>query len=361
MEFLGGFEVHYGNNFLKVIDMEQLEFEEYVNRYNKLYTRDCRSASFDICYGYFQTHKGEELKADIGRACLVLWSYLASYGMLRGSNKVVLYKNPFYLKELIGYIADNDLSGIDVSDYDDDDKLKRIISAYKDISKELRFKYQDGMAKVQEFVPSVAFITKVMLGVYSCVPAFDTFFCEFLKKDVNAGCVFCEETLRSIKQFFESDGINPIDQLVTYSYSETKNESFKFNFARQVDMYGFEKGKEIIENSIRLENVISDTDDFLNHVYYVSNELEMDPVDLEEYLKILPFYVIKSNKFVREGQYIPRKSEVADIKVINSFDMHIKKVLSGIADYLYHNSINYGILINNYESGVYQDSKNSKK
>ena len=233
--------------------MEQLDFEKYVGRYMEGYSPYCRSASFDICYGYFQTHKREDLKKDIERVCLVLWSYLASYGMLRGSNKVVLYKNPFYLKSLIEYIAENDLSDIDVSDYDDASKLKRIISTYGDMSKKLGFNYKDEMGKDHEFKPSITFITKVMLGVYSCVPAFDTFFCGFLKKEVNVNCVFCEETLRSIKQYFV--GINVMSGLVTDAFELANNKVFRLKFARQIDMYGWERGKELLEEKVKKKNI----------------------------------------------------------------------------------------------------------
>jgi len=219
--------------------MEQSDFERYVNQYMQGYSQDCRSTSFDICYGYFQTHKGEVLKNDIERACLVLWSYLASYGMLRASNKVVLYKNPFYLKGLIEYIADNDLSDIDVSDYDNNNRLGEIISAYKSISKQLCFKYGG-----KEFNPSITFVTKVMLGVYSCVPAFDTYFCKFLRSDLGINHINIWESLPRIKEYFNN--IEKLDKK-TFCYGTTNNVSLPVKFARQIDMYGWEKGKEKLE------------------------------------------------------------------------------------------------------------------
>jgi hypothetical protein len=331
--------------------MDQSEFVKYVNTYIEHYSKDCRSASFDMCYGYFQTHKGKELKADIEKACLVLWSYLASYGMLRGSNKVVLDKNPFYLEELIGYIADNDLSDIDVSDYDDGNKLKRIISAYEDISNKLGFGYQDEMGIDQAFVPSIAFITKVMLGVYSCVPAFDTFFCEFLKNDVSARCVFCEATLRSVKQFFVGNGINPIDQLVTYAYDNTKNKSFKFNFARQVDMYGFEKGKENVEIDAKMKWEINDNNDFIRRARYVSKIIGVDAIDLDGYFKMLNLYLYKRGKFVKTSTHktVARDINSELINKVNCFNSTVKRIFASMSKYLVDNSIDYSKLINQYD------------
>lgn len=60
-----------------------------------------RYHSFDFCYFHFRSSKergGEDI--NIEQSCQVLWSYLGSWGMLRGSS-FLLSKNPAYLKGLV--------------------------------------------------------------------------------------------------------------------------------------------------------------------------------------------------------------------------------------------------------------------
>ena len=63
-------------------DIDQC-IEEFLSRHDV----NLRYASFDFCYNYFFTFKGQ-LSADLEKSCFVLWGYLASWGMLRGSSEV---------------------------------------------------------------------------------------------------------------------------------------------------------------------------------------------------------------------------------------------------------------------------------
>ena len=75
-----------------------------------------RYYSFDFCYFHFRSSK-ESGTIDIEKSCQVLWSYLASWGMLRGSS-FLLWKNPAYLKDLVEWIYEQPLSSWDI-DVDD--------------------------------------------------------------------------------------------------------------------------------------------------------------------------------------------------------------------------------------------------
>lgn len=76
-----------------------------------------RYASYDICYSYFKSNSKQLTGDNLQMSCLQLWSYLASWGMLRNSN--LLYKSPHYFIPLIYHINEKygQLSKIDVDNY----------------------------------------------------------------------------------------------------------------------------------------------------------------------------------------------------------------------------------------------------
>ena len=131
-----------------------------------------RFASFDYCFNYFQSFRERWRIADIGTAdnlqqsCLHIAFYLASWGMLRGSS-VLLQRSVKFYCPLIDTITrlDNQLWGIDVDAYTDDN-ISLLLKAAEEIRKAV------GGGKWA----SDTLVTKIMLGVFGNVPAFDTYF-----------------------------------------------------------------------------------------------------------------------------------------------------------------------------------------
>jgi hypothetical protein len=131
-----------------------------------------RYASFDYCFNYFHSFKVEDRKkmADADHmeiSCLHLAFFLASWGMLRASSFLLQRSIKFY-EPLIEYIskADSSLWKIDASDYSEEN-IWELIKCYRQIEKSL------GKKKNK---PSPILVTKIMLGVFGNVPAFDTYF-----------------------------------------------------------------------------------------------------------------------------------------------------------------------------------------
>lgn len=144
----------------------------------------CRFASFDLCYGYFQTHRGS-LTIDMERSCLHLWSYLASWGMLRGSSKLLSDCSMKVMEDVVNYLStlknpdDWELDlGLDASGAPDLVKSKRIIEIYKDLSKIIGDISVNSVKVGVSATPTL--VTKIMLGTLGCVPALDTYFCKAL-------------------------------------------------------------------------------------------------------------------------------------------------------------------------------------
>ena len=130
---------------------------------------DERYASFDYCFNYFQSFReaGEtQLLAspsNLQASCLQLGFYLASWGMLRGSTQL-LQKSARYLSPVVRLIAETEESfwRIDVDGYDDPNV-------------ELLLGQASGIRRAIGG-GSDTLVTKILLGVFGCVPAFDTFF-----------------------------------------------------------------------------------------------------------------------------------------------------------------------------------------
>jgi hypothetical protein len=130
-----------------------------------------RDASFDYCFNYFQRFREEgrldDLKTpeQVQESCIQLGFYLASWGMYRGS-AYLLRKSAKILEPIIGVIADQPPSfwEIDVHSYSPEN-IQRLLDFKREI---VSLREHKGASDV--------LVTKIMLGVFGNVPAFDTNF-----------------------------------------------------------------------------------------------------------------------------------------------------------------------------------------
>ena len=115
---------------------------------------------WDICYAYFHQHKGNNLK-NLVEAAEVLLTYLRKFGMTK-RKAYYLHYQPYDLLPLIEFIASHP-EGYNMSL----DNYEGLITLYNGISECLQSNRSDLKT------PSHTAVTKVMLGVYGCIPAFD--------------------------------------------------------------------------------------------------------------------------------------------------------------------------------------------
>jgi hypothetical protein len=221
---------------LKVTDLEVIA-EGFIEKLDPYH----RYTSFDYCFNYFQATKGKA--KDIEKSCLVLGFYLASWGMYRGSS-FMLKKSLKQLEQTVGYIAglDENIWGIDVEKYkhkdEEKDNIDNIIEVYNGI-KEALMPGIDGHAHL-------TLITKIMLGVFGCVPAYDTNFIETFKglgfENKCRFSSFDRESLECIHDFYTKNK-ETIDKLSkntkTLSFVEDEKTKLVYPKAKIIDMYGF--------------------------------------------------------------------------------------------------------------------------
>ena len=195
-----------------------------------------RYYSFDFCHFHFRFSK-ESGTIDIEKSCQVLWSYLASWGMLRGSS-FLLWKNPAYLKDLVEWIYEQPLSSWDIDVEDYKESSQSVLDLYH-VAEKYMLKGENHQA--------VTLVTKVLLGVFAIIPAYDRFFIDSFNDIAGNKCSFStlnKKSLEIIYQFY----IENKDEIEKLS-NETKvfdfnGESTKYHYskAKIIDMYDFQVG-----------------------------------------------------------------------------------------------------------------------
>jgi len=210
--------------------------EEIIKEFKSKSQPEDRYTSFDYCYNYFLTI--EDTTKDIEKSCLVLGFYLASWGMLRGSS-FLLQKSAKHFQPTIEYIAtlNRDIWKIDVDKYNEQ-TIEKIIDIYNEIKSRL----------ILNGSSDLTLITKVMLGVFGFIPAFDNFFCDTFRNIYKGKCGFRRvnsNSLSRIKDFYDENR-----EIINRLSNETFTTDFKTGFktkikypkAKIIDMYGFTVG-----------------------------------------------------------------------------------------------------------------------
>ena len=213
--------------------MKRTDIELVVEDFRLKSNPDDRYTSFDYCYNYFRSET--DLTKDIEKSCLVLGFYLASWGMFRGSS-FLLQHSVKHFERTIEYIntLDRSIWTIDVDDYTEKN-IETIIGIYRDIRKLL----------IPNGNTDLTLITKVLLGVFGFIPAFDTYFCDSFLAISNGKCGFRmvnKTSLNFIHDFYRENK-QVIDMLAaktyTTSYLTGRETNINYPKAKIIDMYGF--------------------------------------------------------------------------------------------------------------------------
>jgi len=228
--------------------LKQLDIEEILNAENVEIKRDSRGASFDYCYNFFNKDKSTQ---DIEKSCLILWYYLSSWGMLR--NSFLLYRSSKHLEKLIYYInnASVELRKIDVDKYDQSN-IDILIEGYRKIEESIQF---------YEKKPSITLVTKIMLGVFGNVPAFDINFVSGFSKIFSSYKITCgftsfnKKSLNCIKEFYDDNSeaiINCSENSITYEFESGIRSGINYPKAKIIDTYGFKIGEAELKRKVAL-------------------------------------------------------------------------------------------------------------
>lgn len=187
-----------------------LDVAKYINKFmaNKVQIdRNERSASFDFCYGYFRSFKDENKLMELASSenmqlsCLQLGFYLASWGMYRGQ----YLRNHSYtiFEPVIKLISKtSDLWQIDLDSY-----------TKENIDKIVAFQYKLNDALTKHWKHPHIIESKIMLGVFGCVPAFDTLVinASYINGFKKSDLIHCKGYYETNKAAFDAVSIPIID------------------------------------------------------------------------------------------------------------------------------------------------------
>ena len=220
--------------------------------YKKYHTKGetTRYMSWEYCYGFFNKNKSKFEKEDIlDTAALHLAFYLASWGMYRGSSFLLQYDYKVHAGAL-KIMAENEYSRLQGL-YKTDDVTVDIVSTMFKLVEKLKKYYKKQCGEK----PTDTLITKILLGTFGCVPAYDRYVRQEIRKQTS-------ESNNSLKASFNE---KQFGFLVEWIKSKDKDESisnlkligndghgkFEYPLMKKIDMYFWEsapkkkKGREI--------------------------------------------------------------------------------------------------------------------
>jgi len=214
----------------------QTDILQIVNDFKSQSNLNDRYTSFDFCYNYFNHTDSNLLVENMEKSCLTLGFYLASWGMFR--NSFLLDKSVKYYQPTINYIASLDKSvwQIDVDNYTDEN-VKIILEIYRNVKALL----------VENGCSDLTLVTKVQLGVFGFIPAFDDYFCKTFRGLADGACGFRKVNLKSLTQiriFYETNR-TVIDDIAentfTFDFTTELKTTTNYPKAKIIDMYGFSR------------------------------------------------------------------------------------------------------------------------
>lgn len=185
-----------------------------------------RYLSWEHCYLFFKENSKQILadKEMLDLASLNLAFYLASWGMYRGSSNL-LQKDYKIHTELIKTLLKKhaDLWNEDITWEKLNEANEDVISHYQD----------NGVT------PTDTLITKVLMGIFGCVPAYDRYFVIGLKE--------YNKTNKHISQSYNKNSFEALQKLTNGLKEERLKLNNKITYPkmRLLDAYFWFKGKEL--------------------------------------------------------------------------------------------------------------------
>lgn len=167
---------------------------------------NCRYRSWEHCYLHFMKSRGQK-NVDYDYLSLQLSFYLASWGMYRGSSFLLQKDYKVHIpavKELLNEKYDN-LAGIKCIDFrkeSNQELLKKICEFLNEYYNKIR---EDVTGKEFKNDISSTLITKILMGIFGCVPAYDRYFIAGIKKHKVAIGNFNINSIMQIIDFYEQN------------------------------------------------------------------------------------------------------------------------------------------------------------
>ncbi len=222
--------------------MAKIDIKKVDDFYKKIQEDDNhRYKSWEHCFNYFLNPKE---KIDIEKATLHLAFYLASWGMYRGSS-YLLQKDYLIHKKLLEEVLLKDEEYKKLQGWDfmkDNEENKENIKLLFDLDKKIKDYYKKEITCINGIKKSISvsdtLSTKIILGVFGCVPAYDRYFISGLKiYNPKFGFTFNKKSFNNLIEVYISNR-EDIDKL-----SQDLNfYGHKYPIMKILDMYFWKSG-----------------------------------------------------------------------------------------------------------------------
>ncbi len=164
-----------------------------------------RYLSWEHCYTQFYEAKQNPEKANVDNLSLHLAFYLASWGMYRGSSFLLQYDYTIHysvVEEILKKEYDK-LLGVECKELNSEQTLLLLKKLNREIGGIYKhFRSNIGGKDIKQDI-STTLVTKVLLGALGCVPAYDRFFVDAVKKNKVTTGNYNISSLQKLIKFYE--------------------------------------------------------------------------------------------------------------------------------------------------------------
>ena len=211
-----------------------MDIEVNLRTYLGQRTPTARYTSFDYCFNHFQLHRERGALSELvvgpnlQLSCLQLGFYLASWGMLRASSALLQRSMKHYVP-VIEVIASSPAAiwTVDAHCY-----TEATCGLVLETAQQIRGALPDAASDI--------LVTKIMLGVFGCVPAFDTYF----KKGFGTWTFGRAALMRVAKFYTDNEAVIERHRVPTLEFATGTDSTRKYTRAKVIDMVFFIEGGE---------------------------------------------------------------------------------------------------------------------
>lgn len=152
-----------------------------------------RYKSWEHCYNAFKKYRHDKDKTEF--LCMHLSCFMASWGMLRNS-KLIEY-DYFIHKDFVIEISNSKYDRLYDNSFENNDLIKELVDL---INKLYLYKIKTRITEGDSL--SDTFVTKILLGVFGCVPAFDRYFVKAVSHYKVCSQSFNERSLNNLYSYY---------------------------------------------------------------------------------------------------------------------------------------------------------------
>lgn len=196
-------------------NLEVFDFNRYLSEFHELEKLPMhRYQSWGLCYDSFKTEMTKE-NPDSRMLAKELTIYLASWGMMRGSSKLLTRYNYEVHIELINKI----IAGNFLLLYDAPNTANIGSYIYKTVSLyDVVYNYFNDKTEVS---PTETLITKIILGIFGASPAYDDYARKAMRKYNNFTGNFSKDSLSKLWNYY-FDNVKDIDSYFVEKFPPMK-------------------------------------------------------------------------------------------------------------------------------------------